>query len=460
MVYRSKVASPSLRVKAVSESEDGVSEIGPVAKSLAEGQGLAIPKRPYKSYLASAVIPERAGAREIRRNNLELVLRHLALLGPCSRAAIAHRAGLTRPTVSRLVAELMELRLVREVGTETSSSMGRPGTRLEIDGRHRLAIGCEVNLNSLAVIVTDLAGRVQYHLRRPVNMVAAEPGSVIDELAKLCQEAVDQLSSVEARGRPVEAIGIAVPGSVDQKTSRVSNTPNLRDWSELALVAAMRRDLGAPDARIIVDNDASFAALAEYWTGPHAGTLDFVHVTGDVGIGGGAVIDGRLLLSSGGRAGAVGHMVVDANGPACSCGRRGCWESFIGLNAFLSSLNLPSIDDRGPEACLRPVVSRARLGDPVVLDALTSLGRMLGLGAANLINLLGSDVVILGGYFAEIAQWILPAARAVLRERVLVTTPHDDLIVTSTLGFNAAALGAALQAANQVLSDPILLRLT
>jgi predicted NBD/HSP70 family sugar kinase len=85
---------------------------------------------------------------------------------------------------------------------------------------------------------------------------------------------------------------------------------------------------------------------------------------------------------------------------------------------------------------------------------------MLGLGAANLINLLGSDVVILGGYFAEIGEWILPAARTVLRERVLVATARDDLIVTSTLGFNAAALGAALQAGNQVLSDPILLHLT
>jgi predicted NBD/HSP70 family sugar kinase len=354
----------------------------------------------------------------------------------------------------------MELKLVREVGTDTSSSVGRPGTRLEIDGRHRLVIGCEVNLNSLAVIVTDLAGRERYHLRRPLSIIAAEPASVIDELAKLCQEAIDQLSPIGGKGPPVQAIGIAVPGSVDLEINRVSNAPNLRDWSELALVEAMRRDLGLPDAAIIVDNDASFAALAEYWTGPHAGTTDFVHVTGDVGIGGGAVIDGHLLLSSGGRAGAVGHMVVDPTGPACSCGRRGCWESFIGLNAFLSSLGLSSIDDRGPEACLRPIVSRARLGDPVVLDALTSLGSMLGLGAANLINLLGSDVVILGGYFAEIGEWILPAARTVLRERVLVATARDDLIVTSTLGFNAAALGAALQAGNQVLSDPILLHLT
>src|SRR5215831_20731762 len=94
-----------------------------------------------------SVIPQRAGHNDIRRNNLELVLRHLAAVGPDTRAGIAARAGLTRATVSRLVADLIELGLVRESGRDPGGRAGRPGTRLELDGHHVLAIGAEVNVD-------------------------------------------------------------------------------------------------------------------------------------------------------------------------------------------------------------------------------------------------------------------------------------------------------------------------
>ena len=124
---------------------------------------------------AAPVLPSGSGHRDIRRNNLEVVLRHLSLLGPDSRAAIATRSGLTRSTVSRLVGELMELGLVGETGPDPGHGIGRPATRLELDGRHVLAVGAEINVDYLAVLVTDLAGREIYEQRRPYDAIAA-PG--------------------------------------------------------------------------------------------------------------------------------------------------------------------------------------------------------------------------------------------------------------------------------------------
>ncbi|MBV9381019.1 MAG: helix-turn-helix domain-containing protein, partial [Streptosporangiaceae bacterium] len=141
-----------------------------------------------------SVIPSGAGHREIRRNNLEVVLRHLSLAGPDSRASIASRAGLTRSTVSRLVGELMDLGLVRETGPPQAQGIGRPATMLELDGRHILAVGAEVNVDYLAVLVTDLAGRELYEQRRAYDAIADGPGDSITALAGLCREALRALA--------------------------------------------------------------------------------------------------------------------------------------------------------------------------------------------------------------------------------------------------------------------------
>lgn len=114
----------------------------------------------------SLTIPARAGHTDIRRNNLEVVLRHLWAAETASRAGIAARAGLTRATVSRLVAELIDLGLVSETGMAADQGQGRPATQLAVTGRHVLAIGAEINVNYLAVLAVDLANREVYAQRR------------------------------------------------------------------------------------------------------------------------------------------------------------------------------------------------------------------------------------------------------------------------------------------------------
>lgn len=410
-----------------------------------------------------SVIPSGTGHREIRRNNLEVVLRHLALVGPDSRAGIASRAMLTRSTISRLVGELMDLGLVRETGPPQVQSIGRPATMLELDGRHVLAVGAEVNVDYLAVVVTDLAGRKVYEQRRAHDAIADGPGLGITALAVLCREALSALGSPRSGREPIVAgLTVAVPGLVNAPAREVTLAPNLH-WSDVPVAGRLRDLLPLGPVPVSVGNDASLAAMAEYRVGSHAGTPDLIYITGEMGIGGGIIVAGRPLHGVRGFGGEVGHMKLDPDGPVCGCGRRGCWEALIGLHALLRAAFPGDPGHHGaaagepPEAKATAVARLARAGDTHVLTALASIGRWVGVGAANLANVFNPQAIILGGYFTLLADWILPPATSAFTEGILAPEAGGCELTTSALGFSAAARGGAIHVADQIISDPTLL---
>jgi predicted NBD/HSP70 family sugar kinase len=399
-----------------------------------------------------ATIPQRAGQGDIRRNNLEVVLRHLSAVGPDSRAGIAARTGLTRATVSRLVAELIELGVVRETGRAGGGRAGRPSTRLAL-GDTVLAIGTEVNVDYLSVLVVDIAGREVLRDRRAFD-ASVGPEASIAALVELIRRTRRRLASRRDRRTPVLAgVTVAVPGLVDVAAGLVAEAPNLH-WRDVAVAEPLRRALGLGATPVHVGNDANLAAIAEYRSGAWAGTANLVYITGEVGIGGGIIVGGQPLLGTRGYGGEVGHMNVMPDGPRCGCGRRGCWEACIGLNALLQSTRHRPRGDVPPERKIEPIVKRARAGDRDTLDVLDELGRWIGVGAANLANLFDPQVIILGGYFASLADWILPAARQALEAGTLASTSDNLHLATSTLGFTAAAQGGAIHAIERVMSDP------
>jgi predicted NBD/HSP70 family sugar kinase len=408
---------------------------------------------------AGRSIPVRAGHADIRRNNLEVVLRHLWAVGPDSRAAIAARAGLTRATVSRLVAELIDLGLVTETGPPAGRRPGRPGTQLALSGRHMLAIGAEINVDYIAVLAVDLANREIYQRRRAFDAQHAGPAASLRALAAMCEQCLATVA-VPADGQPqpaVAGLGVAIPGLVDEAARVVSCAPNL-SWDDVPVLPALGEPLAGRLGVVTVGNDANRAAVAEYRVGRHAGTPNLVYVTGEVGIGGGMIVHGTPLLGSRGYGGEVGHMTLDPAGPACGCGRRGCWEAYVGLNALLASLGVtpagPSPKGDAPEDKIAAIVARARDGDRRTLAALAGLGRYLGIGAANIAKILNPEVIILGGYFAALGEWILPPATESFRGGLLAPDATACELATSTLGFMAAARGAAINILDTVLSNP------
>ena len=389
----------------------------------------------------------------VRRNNLTVVMRHLQTRGPSSRASLAAATGIAKATISSLVTELVARGVVRDLGVLDTGRQGRPASLVALDGRHVVTIGAEINVDFLAVVVADLAGRIVFERRVPLDLPSTDEGPVLGQLVRLLETAI-----VDAAPATVAAATVAVSGVVDPATGMLRFAPNL-GWREVPIGAHLEHQL-RPSFPITVENDANMGAFAEYRHGSHPDTSSLAYVVGAHGIGGGVVLDGNLLRGRRGLGGEVGHMVLVRDGAACSCGDHGCWETLVGLGAVVHATMPDDADDVlhdhtiGPEAKVDAIVQRLADGDEHVGEALADIGTWLGLGLANLARLVDPDVIVLAGSFRELAPWILPAAQAVMDTTGIDARPHGVRVVLSRLGFSAASLGGAIFASEHVFNDP------
>ncbi|MDI1459811.1 ROK family transcriptional regulator [Catellatospora sp. KI3] len=384
--------------------------------------------------------PQPADFADVRATNLAVVLRYVRGNAPCSRAEIAAATGLNKATVSSLVADLIDRRLLRETGL-TEHRIGRPATMLMLDGSPYAAIGIEVNADYLTAVAVDLAGTQVLSWRRSFAGLGASPAQAATAIAALGRRAVNR---VVKDGRRVLGLTVGVPGLVDS-AGVVTLAPNL-GWRDVNLRGALIRALGDPDFPVGVDNDANLAVLAESRYGAHAGTRNLVYLTGEVGIGAGIIVDGRLLRGHRGFPGEIGHITIDPGGPACRCGRRGCLEAVAGIAAIVSRV-IPEATSDGELTDLQPeideVVRRARAADPAALQALTEVGHGLGQGVSIVADLLDPEVIVLGGYFVPLAPWLLPAVETELASRRIAPDLGGPQVSASILDHGAAATGGA-----------------
>jgi predicted NBD/HSP70 family sugar kinase len=385
--------------------------------------------------------PQPADFADVRATNLAVVLRHLRMEAPCSRADIAATTGLNKATVSSLVSDLIERRLVREVGM-TENRIGRPAMMLVLDGSPYAAIGLEVNTDYLTAVALDLSGERLLSWRRSFDGAASSPGQAIASLAALAKRALAKVAREERR---VLGLTIAVPGLVDPD-GVVELAPNL-GWREVDLRKSLLSALNEPQFPLLVENDANLAVLAEQRFGGQA-SGDLVSLTGGAGIGAGIISDGRLLRGGRGFAGEFGHLPIDPAGPLCRCGRRGCLEAMAGLGALIRrALPEAAIETAASPSEFGPHVDEihrlAKAGDPQALEALAVIGGHLGHGISMLANLINPDFVTLGGYFTVLAPWLIPAAEGELIARSVAAEGGGTKIIASALDSSAAAAGGA-----------------
>ncbi|MEV0095386.1 ROK family transcriptional regulator [Streptomyces sp. NPDC050738] len=391
----------------------------------------------------------------IRRTNLGVVLRILRDAGPRSRAQIATDTGLPKPTVTTLVAELVANGLISEGSAQREGAVGRPGTLVRIDGRGLCGIGVEISTSYVHVLALTLGGDSVYEHR--VAVAVAEAGT--EEVLDLTAQAIRACFTALGRDgiRPV-GLTLAVPGVIDTAAGTVEYASAI-GWRKVAVAEGLRRRLGQPLPHLTVDNDAKLGALAEYVQTEGSDVHDMVCITGERGIGAGIISDGRLLRGSTGFAGEVGHMPLDPRRTPCACGRRGCWETMVGLDAILRLagtgdgdwIHDPAVE---LESRLGEVRRRADEGDVRTREALARVAEDLGLGLALLADVLNPRVVVLGGYFTHIGHLMLDRIHEVLRERVMAPDAGGCEVRLSALGFAAAARGGAHLALDAVYQDP------
>ncbi|PZG22686.1 sugar kinase [Nonomuraea aridisoli] len=364
----------------------------------------------------------------MRARNLAVVLATIHRSGPHTRAALAERTGLTKTTVSSLVADLLEAGAVTESGAVRGGERGRPGVAVSLSGHRVAALGLEVNIDYLAACVVDLTRTVRLRRTVPADNRSSDPALILAGLRDLVKQTT---AEAEAEGLRVIGGALAVPGTVEDGVLR--SAPHL-GWRDVRVADLI-------DLPFAVDNEANLAALGELWFG--SGEADFLYVSGEIGIGAGLVVGGTVFRGTFGLAGELGHVVVVPDGPGCRCGGRGCLEVYAGQDALLGEL-----------ASVPELVDRLESGDREALETCERAGHALGVALTSAVHLLDPGRIVLGGIFAPLFPWLEGPVGGALGARLAQMRGTPPAVVVSRTGADAAVLGAAGLVIQQVIAEP------
>jgi predicted NBD/HSP70 family sugar kinase len=380
----------------------------------------------------------------LRRLNRRRVINALRTHGMISRAEIARRTGLSRSTVSSLVAELQADGLVVEReeqgeahGDERSGDeryargrSGRPPILLSFDASAGAALGIDFGHSHLRVAVADLSSTILAERAVPLDTDhAAHEG--LDVALDLIEEVLGEAGVDRSR---VIGAGLGLPGPIDQADGVIGSSAILPGWVGVAAAEELRRRLDVP---VNVDNDANLGALAEFTHGAGRGASDIVYLKVSSGIGAGLILGGRLYRGWGGMAGELGHVLVDPEGAVCRCGNRGCLETAASTGALLEMLRRSH-----GQLTVGEMLNLAHEGDLGCRRVIADAGRVVGSAAAFVFNVLNPQRLVVGGDLAAAGDLLLDGVRSSVRLAALPAAAEAARVVAGVLGERAQVLGA------------------
>ncbi|WP_203982517.1 ROK family protein [Sphaerisporangium rufum] len=392
---------------------------------------------------------------EIRRSNLSALLRQVHLGGPASRAALADRLGLNRSTIKGLTADLTAAGLVREELPTDTGKAGRPSLVVRPESERVYVLAFDVRVDRLIAARVGLGGRILDRREAARRRAGADVHEVVGVLAGFAR----RLHREAGAGSQCAGAGAAYCGMIRRDDGMVRFGPNM-GWVDQAFGTelAFRLGLGLP---VAVGNEAHLGALAEHQRGAGVGFQNLVYLHGDVGVGGGIIVGGKLLDGDGGYGCELGHMMVNPyDGRPCGCGSRGCLEAEVGEQALIDAAGRTA--ELSGRDGVRAVVRAAGRGDVAAREAVRRIGDWLGIGVANLINLFNPGLVIFGGMLREVYPRAAAQVHARVAANVLAISRERVRLRTSALGDDATLVGAAELAFAGLLADPLdaLARLT
>jgi len=359
-----------------------------------------------------------------------------------SRVELAASTGLSLQTISNIVTRLISRGLVVE-GERRVEGRGKPRTMLHLDARGAFALGVHVDPVVVTAVLVDLRGG---YVEKTVVETPRGPDALVAEVARGTARMLDDAG---VRREDVLGLGVAAPGPIDMTTGRVIHPPLLEGWADVPLRDELAAATGLP---VIVEKDVSAAMVAELWRGNRMldGTSLFFYLGFGVAVA--VAHEGELFAGSSRNAGEIGHLIVDSDGPQCTCGNRGC----IGVSAAPATLvreavargvldpATPATTPRELDAALTLVCRAAAAGDDVAAGILRTSARRVAHGITIVADLVDARVVVFGG-----PSWarLEPAYTAVVREelaaRATLREMHPVEVLGSAVGEHVGAVGAA-----------------
>ena len=308
-----------------------------------------------------------------------------------------------------------------------------------------LIIGVDLGGTKIRAVLADAGANIKVWDYRGTD---ADQGP--EEVIKRIIESIKLLMDSVASPGDIVGIGIGAAGACEFSSGVVSSSPHLPGWHDVQLRDIIQRQFGIPT---YLDNDATLAALGEHRFGAGIGVDNMLYVTLSTGIGGGIIIEGKPYRGVSGTAGEMGHMTIDVNGPRCSCGNTGCWETLVSGTALAQEAvrqieagaltTILSFCEGDLKKVSAQIVSlAAEQGDALAQGLISRTGYYLGVGLVNLVNIFNPELILIGGGLSQIGQPLLAPALKLVSERAFAVPAKAVRIEIARLGANAEALGA------------------
>jgi glucokinase len=299
------------------------------------------------------------------------------------------------------------------------------------------------------IVAVDIGGtqlRAASYADDTLRPIAQKRGKTLASEPDAFGRLIQVIEGVWPKNEKVEAIGVASPGPLNPHTGFLIAPPNIHQWRNFPLAPKLSEHFGVP---AFLENDANLACLAEWKFGAGMGHHDVLYLTISTGIGGGVIINDRLLQGFHGMAAEVGHMVVLPGGPLCGCGHKGHIEALASgpsiVRYVLEELEAGARSSlkRDDKLSAREIADAARAGDALAKSAFERAGKYLGIAVANLLHIFDPSILIFGGGVSQSGPLLFDPFEASLKEQIITPRYLDDLVITTArFGDDAGLLGA------------------
>jgi len=388
----------------------------------------------------------------IPTKNVKNVNKHAALdlirftPGGISRVQLAQRMNLTRAALTVIVNDLMESGVIRETNSRLSNA-GRPAITLEINPQSGFVAAVDMGATHLSILVANCAAHVIAEKEVPFN-IADGPMVCLDQADTLLRETV-KLAGIELSD--LLAIGVGVPGPIMSEAGMVVAPPIMPGWDRYPIRTTLEKRWNCP---VSLNNDAELGAVGEWAYGAARSAANLAYIKVGTGVGAGLLLDGHIYRGATGSAGEIGHLTIDPNGTLCTCGNRGCLETFASGTA-IARLAREAVAKNQPtqlaqikqdQITAKNVADAARRGDLTAQQIIAEAGAQLGVALAGLVNLINPNMVVVGGGVAQIGDLFLEPVRREVKRRSLPGSVNTMQITTALLGRRSIGMGALVQA--------------
>ncbi len=317
----------------------------------------------------------------------------------------------------------------------------------------RAVISVDLGGTNIRVAIVSIDGKVL--LSKKTSTKASEgPARVLKRLLAVIKQVIQEAGETDF----ASSIYLAIAGVVDVSRGLVTSSAHLPGWRDVHLREIVAREFGM-DTYLL--NDASAAALGEYYFGAGKGISNLIYLTVSTGIGGGIIIDNKLYQGRDGCAGELGHMIIKADGPKCSCGRYGCLEAMVSGTAISteairriqngqSSILKKVFKYNNGNITSQDVAKASKLGDKLASEIISQAAYYLGIGLVNIVNIFNPDMIIIGGGLSKMGDMLLAPAKKIVKQTAFKLPASTVRIVRSRLGDDAGLLGAGMVSVNSV----------